>query len=265
MGLLEGKRGIIMGIANDRSIASSIAKVLHSEGAKLGFSYLPDTGERERNKQRLLQVTDGLDPQVVCPCDVTKDDDIKAFFQDVKEKMGTIDFLIHSIAFAPTADLKLNTIECSREGFANAMDVSVYSFLATSRAAADLMVDGGSICAMTYYGGEKVMPGYNLMGLCKSALDTSVKYAAYELGSRNIRVNAISAGPIKTLAASAVGDFKSMLGMYESVSPLGRNVDGGDVGHGTTFLVSDLSRMITGEIMHIDAGFNIMGGTVLKS
>ena len=213
MGLLEGKKGIIMGVANDRSIASSIAKILHREGAELGFSYLPDTGERERNKQRLLQVTDGMSPKIVVPCDVTNDKDISDFFSEVKKEMGSIDFLVHSIAFAPTADLKLNTVECSREGFTNAMDISVYSFLATSNAASELMVDGGSICAMTYYGGEKVMPGYNLMGLCKSALDTSVMYAANELGPKNIRVNAISAGPIKTLAASAVGDFKNMLGM----------------------------------------------------
>lgn len=263
MKLLDGKKGIIMGIANDRSIASSIAKSFHLEGAELGFSYLPDTGDRERNKQRLLQVTEDLNPKLIHPCDVTKDADIEAFFQQVKEQMGGIDFLVHSIAFAPTNDLKKDTVQCSREGFQNAMDISVYSFLKAANHASELMVDGGSICAMTYYGGEKVMPGYNLMGLCKAALDTSVKYAAYELGKKNIRVNAISAGPIKTLAASAVGDFKNMLGMYESISPMGRNVDGNDVAHAAAFLLSDMSKLITGEIMHVDAGFNIMGGTVL--
>ena len=265
MGLLEGKKGIVMGVANDRSIAAAVAKTLHSQGAQLGFSYLPDTGERERNKQRIEKVAEGLNPQLIIPCDVTNDDHMASFFKDVEEKMGTIDFLIHSIAFAPTADLKLDTVECSRGGFLQAMEISVYSFLSAANHASKLMNDGGSICTMTYFGGEKVMPGYNLMGICKSALDTSVKYAANELGPKNIRVNAISAGPVRTLAASAVGDFKSMLSMYESVSPMSRNIDGSDVANASAFLVSDMSKLISGEILHVDGGYNIMGASVSES
>ena len=248
-----------MGVANDRSIASAIARSLHQEGAQLGFSYLPDTGDRNRNRQRVEQVTKDLKPKLIHPCDVTDDQQMADFFAAVKESFGEIDFLVHSVAFAPTEDLKNDTVASSRAGFLQAMEISVFSFLRSAHLASELMTDGGSICTMTYYGGEKVMPGYNLMGLCKSALDTAVKYGAAELGAKNIRVNAVSAGPIKTLAASAVGDFKKMMGMYESIAPLGRNVDGTDVAHATAFLVSDLSKMITGEIMHVDAGFNIMG------
>lgn len=264
MGILEGKKGVIMGIANDRSIASSIARILHQQGASIAYSYLPDAGDRPRNRQRIEKVTEDLNPSFIAPCDVTKDEDVEKFFSEVSAEVGNIDFLVHSIAFAPTADLKGPTYMSSREGFASAMDVSVYSLLATARHAQSIMNEGGSICAMTYFGGEKVMPGYNLMGLCKSALDTAIQYLASELGSKKIRVNGISAGPIKTLASSAVGDFKKMLDSYESVAPLGSNISGVDVGNSTAFLLSDLSKMITGEIMHVDAGYNIMGAQTVQ-
>jgi enoyl-[acyl-carrier protein] reductase I len=261
MGLLQGKRGIIMGVANERSIASAVARTLHKEGAVLGFSFLPDTGERKRNEARVRDVTKDLNPQLVLPCDVTQDSEIETFFAQVREQMGPIDFVIHSIAYAPTDDLKCPTYQASRTGFAQAMDVSVYSFLAIARYAAPVMKqDGtGSLCAMTYFGGEKVMPGYNLMGVCKAALDTSVRYAAAELGAHKIRVNAISAGPVKTLAASAVGDFKKMLGLYEASSPLKSNITADDVGKATAFLVSEYGRMTTGEVLHVDGGYHIMG------
>ena len=259
MGLLNGKKGIVMGIANDRSIASGIAKQLFEEGASIGYSYLPDTGERARNLQRIEQVTKDLDPAFIFPCDVTSDEDIQAFFDKAKESMGSIDFLIHSIAFAPTEDIKRPASSASRQGFQTAMDISVYSFMKVADTAKELMEQGGSICSMTYFGGEKVMPGYNLMGICKAALDSATKYAAYDLGSRGIRVNTISAGPVKTLAASAVGDFKTMLSTYESISPLGKNISSGDVGKTTAFLLSDYASMITGETIHVDAGFHVMG------
>lgn len=263
MGLLKGKRGVIMGVANERSIATAVARLMHKEGAELAFSYLPDTGERNRNEQRVRDVTKDLNPKLVASCDVGNDSDIEAFFNQVKESMGKIDFVIHSIAYAPTEDLKCPTYQASRSGFASAMDVSVYSFLAVARYAAPIMSqDGtGSICAMTYFGGERVMPGYNLMGVAKAALDASVRYAAYELGALKIRVNAISAGPVKTLAASAVGDFKKMLGLYENSSPLRSNITADDVGAAAAFLASDYGRMTTGEILHVDAGYHVMGVT----
>ena len=263
MGLLTGKRGVIMGVANERSIATAVARLMHKEGAELGFSYLPDSGERSRNEQRVRDVTKDLNPLIVASCDVGQDQDIQAFFVQVQETMGTIDFVIHSIAYAPTEDLKCPTYQASRNGFASAMDISVYSFLAVARYAAPIMSQNGmgSLCAMTYFGGEKVMPGYNLMGVAKAALDASVRYTAYELGALKIRVNAISAGPVKTLAASAVGDFKKKLGLYANSSPLRSNITADDVGAAAAFLASDYGRMTTGEILHVDGGYHVMGVT----
>lgn len=261
MELLKGKKGVIMGIANERSIATAVARCLHKEGASLAFSYLPDTGERKRNEARIKQVTEDLQPVCIAPCDVSSDASIEEFFKQLREVMGKIDFIVHSIAYAPSDDLKLPTYQSSRAGFAQAMDISVYSLLAVCRYGAEHMNAGGSIVAMTYFGGEKVMPGYNLMGVCKSALDTSVRYAAAELGSLGIRVNAISAGPVKTLAASAVGDFKKMLGLYQQSSPLRANITADDVGAASAFLLSDYSKMTTGEILHVDAGYHVMGVT----
>ena len=259
MSLLENKKGLILGIANDRSIAAATAKFFSAEGASLGFNYLPDQGERPRNRERIEQVTSNLNSQFIEACNVASDADMTRLFNRAKDEMGRLDFVIHSIAFAPTADIKCPTIAASREGFSEAMDISVYSFLKTAQLAAPLMAEGGSICAMTYYGGEKVMPGYNLMGLCKAALERAVQYAAYDLGAQRIRVNSISAGPVKTLAASAVGDFKSMFQTYEQTAPLKQNIAANDVAQTAAYLCSDLSRMVTGETIHVDGGFHAMG------
>ena len=259
--MLQGKIGIVMGIANNRSIASHIAKSLAESGARMIFTHLPDAPGKDRNEKRLKTITDEMEPLLIYPCDVSSDEDLDKFFSEVESKVGEIDFIVHSIAFAPTDDIKKNTIESSREGFNTAMDISVYSLLAIANRAQKLMKDGGNIITMSYYGGEKVMPGYNLMGLCKSALETAVRYAAFELGSKGISINAISAGPMKTLAASAVGDFKNMLGLYGNNSPMKRNIDGEDVGALAKFLLSKESRMITGEVVHLDGGFHTLGCT----
>jgi len=255
-GLFEGKCGVIMGIANQHSIASGIARFLVDQGAEIAFSFLPD--DSGKMEGRIRKVVDEWNPKLVLPCNVGKDEDIARFFGDVAKHYGKIDFLVHSIAFAPLQDLKCPTIEASREGFLNAMDVSVYSFLAVCREGSKVMNTGGSIATLTYFGGEKVIAGYNMMGLAKAALDMSVRYAAYDLGPKNIRVNGISAGPIKTLASSAVGASK-MLDMYKSIAPLERNVTQDEVGKSAGYLLSDLSSGVTGEILHVDAGYHIMG------
>lgn len=259
MGLFTGKKGIILGVANEYSIAAGIAKVLHAEGATLGFNHLPDKEGRGRMAARVKRVTDPLGATFVRPCDMSSDSDIQSFFGEVKKEFGTIDFLVHSIAFAPLDDIRCSTIDASREGFRIGMDISCYSFIISAREAAKLMPDGGSMATMTYFGGEKVVGGYNLMGVCKAALDAATKYMAYDLGPKNIRVNGVSAGPIKTLAASAVGEFSQMLKLYEAVAPLGKGITTEDVGRTTAFLLSDYARSITGEIMHVDNGYNIMG------
>ncbi len=260
MGLFAGKKGIIMGVANERSIATGVARFLHEQGATLGFSHLPDSGDRKRNEDRLRQIAETMHAKLIAPCDVGNDDDIQNFFSKVKETFGSIDFLVHSIAFAPVEDIRCATIDASRNGFKTAMDISVYSFIATARAAAPLMTNGGSICAMSYFGGEKVVMGYNLMGVCKAALESSIQYLAFDLGPKNIRVNGVSAGPLKTLAASAVGDFKDMMGLYEQNAPLGRNVTLEEVAKSTGYLLSDLATATTGEILHVDGGYHVMGG-----
>lgn len=259
MGLFSGKKGIVMGIANEYSIAAAVAKYLSAEGAELGFNNLPDKEGRDRMAKRLQRVTDPLNTVFTMPCDVNDDDQLNAFFAEAKEKMGQIDFFVHSIAYAPIDDIKCRTIDVSREGFKVAMESSVYSMMATSRRAVELMPNGGSVLTMTYFGGEKVVGGYNLMGLCKAALEASVRYLAYDLGPQNIRVNALSAGPIKTLAASAVGDFSDMLSLNAAVSPNGRNVTTEEVAKASAFLLSDMSTATTGEVMHVDCGYNIMG------
>lgn len=259
MGLFSGKRGIVMGVVNEYSIATGIAKFLHNEGAKLGFSHLPDKDERGRMAKRVQKVAEPLGVSFLRPCDVQHDQDITQFFDEVKKEFGTIDFLVHSIAFAPLEDIRCATLDASREGFKMAMDISVYSWIAVAREAAKLMPDGGSMVTLSYFGGEKVVGGYNMMGVCKSALDMATKYMAYDLGPKNIRVNAVSAGPIKTLAASAVGDFSEMLGLNAAVAPMGRNVTTEEVGKAAGFLLSDLASATTGEVMHVDGGYNIMG------
>lgn len=259
MGLFEGKKGIILGVANEYSIAAGVAKFLVKEGAQLGLNHLPDKEGRDRMAKRVRRVADPLGIQFVRPCDVSSDDDLKAFFAEVAGSFGSIDFMVHSIAYAPLEDIRCRTIEVSREGFRVAMDTSVYSFITAAHHASKLMADGGSMVTMSYFGGERVVGGYNLMGLCKSALEMATRYLAYDLGPRNIRVNAVSAGPIKTLASSAVSDLSQMLTLNSAISPLGRNVTIEDVGKSTAYLLSDLSSATTGEVHHVDCGYNIMG------
>lgn len=260
MGLFSGKKGVVMGIANEYSIATAVAKFLANEGAQLAFSHLPDKDGRDRMLKRIQRVADPLGVSVIRPCDVNVDSDIQVFFEEVGKEFGHIDFFVHSIAFAPLEDIRCATIDASREGFRIALDTSCYSFIATARQAAKLMPQGGSMVTMSYFGGEKVVPGYNLMGVAKAALEMTTRYLAYDLGQKNIRVNAVSAGPIKTLASSAVGDFSSMLKMYPSIAPLKRNVTSEEVGKVTGFLLSDLASSISGDIIHADCGFHIMGG-----
>lgn len=261
MGLFDGKKGLILGVANDRSIAWSIAKRIMEEGGECGYTHLPDRpdDDKKKNRRRVSMCTDGhAGARFLVSCDVQSDADIDALRQAAVDNFGTIDFLVHSIAFADRNDLTRDTVETSRDGFKLAMDISVYSLLAVSRALREIFNDGGSILTMTYYGGEKCIPGYNVMGICKAALDATVKYLAYDLGPRQIRVNAISAGPLKTLAASLVGASGMQL-LYEKASPLGRNITHDEVGKSAAYLLSDMSSGVTGEILHVDAGYNAMG------
>ncbi len=261
MGLFEGKRGLILGVANEHSIAWAIAQFILNEGGQCGFTHLPDRpdDERQRNRRRVALLTD---PQpgakFLMPLDVNRDEDIAAVMAKAKETFGTIDFLLHSIAFAPLEDLKCDTYRASRAGFKLAMEISAYSFLAVTGAAVDILAPGSSVLTMTYFGGERCVPGYNLMGVCKAALDSIVKYLAYELGPKNIRVNAVSAGPLRTLAGRGAG-VDDMLTLYEKMAPLGRNITHEEVGRSGGFLLSPMSEGITGEILHVDAGYNIMG------
>jgi enoyl-[acyl-carrier protein] reductase I len=260
MGLLSGKRGIVMGIANEFSLAAGVAEFIYKEQGAQGFSHLPDAqGGPPRMARRVQKVADPLDVKFIRPCDVRSDEDIARFFSEVKEEFGTLDFLVHSIAFAPLEDIQCATIDASRDGFKTAMDISVYSFIAVAREAAKLMGEGGSIVTMTYFGGERVVEGYNLMGLCKAALESATKYLSFDLGSKGIRVNAVSAGPVKTLAASAVGEVDDMLALYDAVAPLQRNITQDEVGKATGFLLSDLSSGTTGETLHVDGGYHVMG------
>jgi enoyl-[acyl-carrier protein] reductase I len=255
MGMFSGKKGLVLGVANDFSIAWAITRKLLDEGAEIGFTHLPG----EKMERRVRKLVDPLGAKLVTPCDVQKDEDVARTFDQAKETYGSLDFVLHSIAFAPIDDLKCAYVDCRREGFKTAMDVSVYSLVTVSRHAAKVLNEGGSILTLTYLGGERVVPGYNLMGVCKAALDASVKYLAYDLGPKKIRVNAVSAGPVKTLAASAVGDFDDLAGLYVAVSPLGRNITREEVGGAGMFLLSDHASGITGEILHVDCGYNIMG------
>lgn len=262
MGLFEGKKGLILGVANDRSIAWAIAQQIFAGGGACGFTHLPDKpdDERQRNRRRVAQLVEphGDKCKFLMPLDVQKDEDIKAVMDKAKEEFGQIDFLLHSIAFATLDDLKKDTIETSREGFKLAMEISAYSLLAVVNAAKDILSNRSSVLTLTYYGGERIVPGYNVMGICKAALDSCMKYAAFDLGPRGVRVNALSAGPLKTLASSAVG-AKGMESLYEVMSPLGRNVTHEEVGKVGAFLLSDMSDGITAEIMHVDGGYNAMG------
>ena len=261
MGLFDGKQGLILGVANDHSIAWAIAQQIMNEGGLCGFSHLPDRpdDERQRNRRRVALLTDKCEnAKFLVPLDVSKDEDIAAVMAKAKEEFGTIDFLLHSIAFASLDDLKRDTIETSRDGFKLAMEISAYSLLAVCNAAREVLSDGASILTMTYFGGEKAVPGYNVMGICKAALEASMRYLAYDLGPRGISVNALSAGPVRTLAGRGAG-VEDMLGLYEKMAPLGRNITHEEVGRSGAFLLSPASSGITGEVVHIDSGYNIMG------
>lgn len=261
MGLFDGKKGLILGVANDNSIAWAIAQFVMTEGAQCGFTHLPDRpdDERQRNRRRVAMLTDKY-PQArfLLPLDVTSDDGIRNVVDEAARQFGKIDFLLHSIAYAPLEDLKVDTIQTSREGFKQAMEISAYSLIAVANAAQAILNPRSSIVTMTYFGGEKAVPGYNVMGVCKAALDSVVKYLAYELGPKAIRVNAVSAGPVRTLAGRAAG-VDDMLLLYERMAPLGRNITHEEVGRTAGFLLSEMSEGITGEILHLDCGYNIMG------
>lgn len=260
MGLFAGKKGLIFGVANDRSIAWAIAEQLHAEGAEMGFTHLPDKDpERPKMEKRLRSLVEPIGAKLVLPCDVQNDQQIDAVFAAARETFGQIDFVVHAIAFASVDDLKGAVSDVSRDGFKLAMEISVYSLMALTRRAKDVLRPGGSILTLTYLGGERVIPGYNVMGLCKAALESSVGYMASELGPQGIRVNALSAGPVRTLAASAVGDFSKMMELYERFAPLRRNITPEEVGRTGMFLLSDLASGITGETLHVDSGYHVMG------
>jgi enoyl-[acyl-carrier protein] reductase I len=251
---LAGKTAVVFGLANKRSIAWGIAQKLHEAGATLAICY-----QNERMKLEAQALIDELPGASGFQCDVSSDEQIETLFAALKEKYGKIEILVHAVAFAPAADLRGDFLNTSRDGFRIALDVSVYSLIAVTRAAAPLMTDGGSILTLSFYAAEKVVPHYNVMAIAKAGLESTVRYLASTLGSRNIRVNAISAGPIKTLAARGVGDLTDMLHSHANRAPLQRNVDQLEVGGAALFLASDLSSAITGEIMYVDCGYNIMG------
>jgi len=252
--LMAGKRGLIMGLANDKSIAWGIAQACADAGAELAFTYMGDAF-----KKRVEPLAKSLGSDVMIDCNVSNPASIDAAFAEIEKVWGKIDFLVHAIGFSDKNELRGRYVDTSRENFLNTMDVSCYSFTAVAKRAETLMTDGGSMLTLTYYGAEQVMPHYNVMGIAKAALEASVKYLAEDLGKDGIRVNAISAGPIKTLAASGIGDFRYILKWNELNSPLRRNVTINDVGKAALFLLSDLGSGTTGENLHVDAGYHVVG------
>ena len=252
--LMAGKRGLIMGLANDKSIAWGIARACAEAGAELAFSYQGDA-----LKKRVAPLAEQLGSNVVLPCDVSDMDSVDALFAELEKTRGKIDFLVHAIGFSDKTELRGRYVDTSRTNFLNTMDISVYSFTAVAQRAEKMMNEGGSMLTLTYYGAEQVMPHYNVMGIAKAALEASVMYMAEDLGKDGIRVNAISAGPIKTLAASGIGDFRYILKWNELNSPLRRNVTIDDVGKAALYLLSDLGSGTTGEVLHVDAGYHVVG------
>jgi enoyl-[acyl-carrier protein] reductase I len=255
MGLLDGKRAVIFGVANDRSIAWAISEAFHAEGAELAFTYAGEVLEK-----RVRPLAEGIGSKIILPCDVTKDEDIEKVFTTLAQEWGGLDLLVHAVAFANKEDLSNPFVQTGREGFHLALDVSAYSLVALARHAAPLMQGrAGAILTLTYMGSEKVIPNYNVMGVAKAALEASVRYLAHDLGPAGVRVNAISAGPIRTLAAAGISDFKSMLHHVAERAPLKRNIDAEEIGKTALFLMSDWGSAVTGEVLHVDAGYNIMG------
>jgi len=253
-GLMAGRRGLILGVANSRSIAWGIAKSAHAHGAQLAFTY-----QGEALKKRVEPLARELGGLVVGHCDVSDPASIDAVFATTAAKWGSIDFLVHAVAFSDRAQLDGRYIDTTRDNFVNTMVISCYSFTAVAQRAEKLMTNGGAMLTLTYYGSEKWMPHYNVMGIAKAGLEASVRYLAADLGTKNIRVNAISAGPIKTLAASGIGDFRYILKWNEYNAPLRRNITADEVGETAVYLLSDMSRAVTGEIHHVDAGYHIVG------
>ena len=252
--LMQGKRGLVMGVANDRSIAWGIAKAAHAQGAELAFTYQGDA-----LKKRVGPLADSVGSDIVLPCDVTDLSSIDAVFDTLKEKWGSIDFIVHAVAYSNKDELKGGYIDTSPENFAMTMNISCYSFTAICQRVQPLLNEGASLLTLTYYGAERVMPHYNVMGVAKAALEASVRYLAEDLGKTGVRVNSLSAGPMKTLAASGIGDFRYILKWNEYNSPLRRNVNMDDIGGAGVYLLSSLSSGVTGETHHVDCGYNIVG------
>ena len=253
-GLLSGKRGVIMGAANNRSIAWGIAKKAADEGAELAFTFQGDQLEK-----RVRPLAESIGSNIILPCDVTDASSIEEVFSELEKKWGKLDFLVHAIAYSDKDELNGRYVDTTADNFSRSMNISCYSFTAIAQRAEKMMASGGSMITLSYYGAEKVIPHYNVMGVAKAALEASVKYLAYDLGPKNIRVNSISAGPIKTLAASGIGDFRDILKWNELNSPMGRNVSIEEVGSAGVYFISDLSSGVTGENHHVDAGYHVMG------
>jgi enoyl-[acyl-carrier protein] reductase I len=252
--LMAGKRGLVMGVANDRSIAWGIASTAAAQGAELAFTY-----QGEPLMKRVVPLAESVGSKIIAPCDVTNEESIDALFATIKEKWGGLDFLVHCIAFSDKNELDGLYVDTTRANFLHTMDISCYSFTALARRAVPLMPQGGSLLTLSYLGAERVMPHYNVMGIAKAALEASVRYLSADLGGNGIRVNAISAGPIKTLAASGIGDFRYILRWNEVNAPLNRNVTTLEVGNAALYLLSDLGTGVTGEVMHVDAGYHNVG------
>lgn len=254
-GILAGRKALIFGVANDRSIAWAVARELHAQGAELAFTYAGEVLEK-----RVRPLAEGIGSTLVLPCDVTRDGEIESVFEEVGRRWEGLDILIHAIAYADKEDLSQPYIQTGRAGFHTALDISSYSLVALTRHAAKLMKGrAGSVVTLTYMGSEKVVPNYNVMGVAKAALEASVRYLAYDLGPEGIRVNAISAGPVKTLAAAGIAGFRDMLRYASERAPLKRNVDPAEIGRTAVYLASDLGSGVTGETVHVDAGYNVMG------
>jgi enoyl-[acyl-carrier protein] reductase I len=254
MGLMSGKKGVIFGVANDRSIAWGIAKALHAEGAALAFTYLNEVFEK-----RVRPLAESLGADLILRCDVAKDSEIEDVYSEIEQKWASLDFVVHSVAYAGREELKQPFHKTSREGFKTALEISAYSLVAVTRAALPLLKAGGSVITLTYLGSQRAMPNYNVMGVAKAALEATVRYLALDLGEKGVRVNAISAGPIRTLAASAVSNMSEIFGIMESRSPMHRSVTQDEVGKSALYLLSDLASGVTGEVHYVDTGYNIVG------
>ncbi len=252
--LMQGKRGLIMGVANNKSLAWGISQAVHAQGAELAFTF-----QGEALKKRVIPLAQSIGSNIVMPCDVTNSASMDAVFAEIEKKWGSLDFIVHAIAYSNKEELTGRYVDTSAANFALTMNISCYSFTAVAQRAAKLMKKGGSMVTLTYYGAEKVVPHYNVMGVAKAALECSVKYLATDLGRDGIRINALSAGPVKTLAASGIGDFRYILKWNEYNSPLKRNTTLADVGGAGVYLLSDLSSGTTGEVLHVDSGFHVVG------